>query len=180
MNSVISRSTGGRWLLGLCCAVVVAGLLVLFLVHHDRSCSLDSSGLPTCAVSFGAITSHPEATLLYPQSTLLSPYGSAEQHFLGGDVNAAYAGEVAATTVSSSTVLAWYDTWLVQHGWKLSPIPAALTGAETFAKGYGRGSRESFVIAIDDPTETNEITIPKAFQNDTVYTTVYGIAPYKQ
>lgn len=71
-------------------------------------------------------------------------------------MNSAFAGDVLATKDSQAQVYAWYQDRLSADGWKTYQL-AALLSTQISAKGYQRGTREFFVVAIDDPHQLSSV-----------------------
>jgi hypothetical protein len=79
----------------------------------------DSLGLPLRhPVTQDELRAHPESALLYPGSRTVRVIG-ADEHRQAGEhePDPAYAGVVASTTVSTATLLGWYDRQLTARGY---------------------------------------------------------------
>jgi hypothetical protein len=141
------------------------------------SCGTDRSGLPTCSVPASAVASRPEASLSYPESTVISHNVQGQQNFIG-QTDAANASTRFATTAPIATVYAWYATWLTQHGWHVSPV-SGLGPIEVSAQAYRHGAREQFFVAEDSLNLAHILRyrIPAALQSETLYETTYLINP---
>lgn len=147
-------------------------------VGSASSCGRDAHGLPTCPVSNSFIQAQPEASLVYPGSTVISRSGSGEAHYIGS-TNPADAGVFAATTAPMTTVDAWYQGWLTSHGWR--PAQAlALGPIEISSQAYAKDGRESFVVGASDLRFASlDYKIPTRLQSQTLYDTTFIIEPYK-
>lgn len=64
--------------------------------------------------------------------------------------NSATAGAILVTHDSPAQVDAWYRQRLLADHWKPYHL-AALLSTQLSARGYRRGTREFYVVAIDDP-----------------------------
>jgi hypothetical protein len=115
--------------------------------------------------------------LFYPGSQVLFPFGGGEQKdAIEGVVNAAFAGAVLRVDAPSDTIYSWYNSWMTSHGWHSSPALRATT--QLSIVGYGRGARERFTVAMDNPTtlaRTVGHSIPSGA--GTVYEISYMILP---
>ncbi len=117
----------------------------------------DTNGLPTSPVSFESVSSRPPAHLIYPGAQTLRAIGAGESRYPAeGVTNSAFAGAVLVTQDSPAQVYAWYNDRLAADGWKTYQL-AALLSTQISAKGYQRGTREFFVVAIDDPHQLSAV-----------------------
>lgn len=136
----------------------------------------DAAGLPTGPVSYAEVNSHAEAHLAYPGSRPVGRFGAGEYHhpFSGHD-DAAFAGGILATAAMPAQVYRWYERWALAHGWRPHDFP--LLATERSLKGFERGRREIYIVAIDNPhllSETTGRAIPRA---RTIYEISYSILP---
>ena len=76
-----------------------------------------------------------------------------------------------ATEAESAQVLAWYQDWLLGHGWQ--PTPSAVTSTDS-SQEYARGS-EHFRLAVADPaTLAPVLAVPIPAGTKTVYEVEYS------
>jgi len=88
----------------------------------------------------------PEARLAYPDSTMVLTTGETIK---GGSAATEFRDAYKttfATEADSVQVAAWYQDWLVAHGWQPNPTGATTLGA---AREYGRGT-EQFRLTFGD------------------------------
>ena len=117
----------------------------------DTSSRSDHDALPRSPVSYQALSSRPPAHLIYPGAQTLRVVGAGESRYPAeGVVNSAFVGAILSTADSPEQVYSWYRNHLTADGWKTYQL-AALLSTQISAQGYQRGSREFFVVAIDDP-----------------------------
>jgi len=166
-------------LLLLLLALAVAGSLGLRSLTTGTArplTTLDRAGLPTGPVSYNAVNRHVEAHLYYPGSTAVSRFGSAEYHHsLSGHNDAAFAGAILTSAASPERIYLWYQRWALKHRWYSHDFISLSTQRST--EGFVRGTRETFIIAIDDPKILGETTGGKIPQARTVYEISYSILP---
>lgn len=128
---------------------------------------------PSGAVSYQEVSSHPEASLLYPGSTLIGKRGGSQQPAEFGNKNPASAGGIAVTAATSQQVNDFYHQWMTTHGW--TSYPVSRVGDQLSNQGYQRGARESFGIGIDDPTQYKDIA--SKYPGETIYNFLYILTP---
>ncbi|MDQ6949053.1 MAG: hypothetical protein M3256_23030 [Actinomycetota bacterium] len=135
----------------------MAGVLIGFAVRawlgSSSGLRTDAGGLPLGPVSYQFVNSRPPAHLVYPDAKTLRVIGHGESHYPAeGVTDSASAGAILATNDSPDQIYAWYDDRLKADGWKTYQL-AALLSTQRSARGYQRGTREFFVVAIDDPRQ---------------------------
>lgn len=145
---------------------------------RTSACGTDRSGLPTCSVAANAVSSHPEASLAFPGSTVVSHRVQGQQNFFG-QTNGANADNIFATTAPMAQVYSWYATWVADHGWRTS-TGAGLGPIEVSDQAYKRGSRELLIVAAVSMNMAHALRfpIPTAVQTETLYETTYFLDPY--
>ena len=80
---------------------------------------LDSLGLPTNRpISQLELSTHPEAQLRYPGSTLVKVVGSDEVATKDPEPDPAFVGAILTTTATAAQLYAWYANWLTAHGYQ--------------------------------------------------------------
>jgi hypothetical protein len=132
------------------------GLLALFAASvagcAASAPTSDRLGLPLRRpVTAQELRAHAESALLYPQSRLLRRIG-ADEHRQAGEhePDPAYAGAVATTTASATTLLGWYDRQLTGRGYIRAayyrPANQVAGGAWTI-----RHSREQIQVGVYSP-----------------------------
>ena len=140
---------------------------------------LDSSGLPVDPVSYQFVNSRPPAHLVYPHAQTLRVIGHGEQHYPAeGVTNSAFAGAVLVTQDSQTQVYAWYRQQLRADHWKSYEL-AALLSTQLSAQGYQRGTREVFVVAIDDPHQLSSVIGTQVPAGGTVFEYTYSISTHQ-
>jgi len=141
--------------------------------------SRDAAGQPHGPLSTAEVSTHPEAHLYYPGSTLVSHFGGGQYHHpLSGDDDAAFAGGVLAPRAAPAAIYLWYQRWALKHGWRSYDFPPLSTQKST--EGFERGQREIFIVAIDDPHILGETTGRRIPRGGTVYEIRYEIIPHGQ
>jgi len=160
-------------------ALAVVGLLGLRSLTTGTAqprVTLDRAGLPTGSVSYDEINRHVEAHLYYPGSTQVSRFGSGEYHHpLSGHNDAAFAGAILTSAASPAQIYLWYQLWALKRHWRSYGFIALTTQRSN--EGFVRGTRETFIVAIDDPKILGETTGKKIPQARTVYEISYSILP---
>jgi hypothetical protein len=132
-------------------ALLIAAAAVWFAAKGIIGQRFDGDGLPTDPVSYQFVNSRAPAHLVYPNAQTLRVIGAGESHYPAERVtNSAFSGAVLATHDSPAKVYAWYLDRLTANRWSRYQL-FALLSTELSAQGYKRGTRELFVIAIDDP-----------------------------
>lgn len=127
-------------------------------------------------MSYEAVSSRASARLIYPGAQTLRVIGAGESRYPAeGVVNSAFAGDVLATKDSPAQVYAWYQDRLTADGWKTYQL-AALLSTQISAKGYQRGTREFFVVAIDDPRQLSSVITNQAPAGATILEFRYTIS----
>lgn len=118
-----------------------------------------------------AANAPPEAGLQYPGSSLLVSSLETKQTAGGFQGFRDMRKTTFATEATGDQVIAWYQEWLVAHGWQLAPLadpPAASS------RQYARGS-EHFRLAIGDPaTIRNILAVPIPDGAKTIYEVEYS------
>lgn len=113
--------------------------------------------MPKSPVSYEAVSSRAPAHLSYPSAQTLRVLGTGETRYPAeGVTNSAFAGAVLMSRDSPAEVYAWYHDHLTSDGWKTYQL-AALLSTQVSAQGYQRGTRERFVVAIDDPRRLSAV-----------------------
>jgi hypothetical protein len=125
---------------------VILALVVGFAFQPPPK--LASDGLPAHP-GYSFIASRPESTLTAPGATAY--YSQIDSAQCGGQADSY--GDFR-TSRSAATTFAWYNNWLLAHGWKRQPANAMQQ--EVGARGYPsatylRGPRESFEIDFASP-----------------------------
>ncbi len=134
----------------------------------------DTQGLPLGLVSYQEVKSHPEATLYYPGSEVVRVIGSGEvRNYIEGGSNSAFAGAILRTDDTPERVYAWYRAWVVDHGWQTNEVSGASPWLS--AQGYQRGSRERFLVAIDNPVVLSQVLGSQVPTSGTLFETRYTI-----
>jgi hypothetical protein len=129
------------------------GLAAKAIIGSSVGQRLDRDRLPTDPVSYQFVNSRAPAHLVYPNAQTLWVIGAGESHYpADGVANSAFAGAVLATHDSPAQVYAWYLNRLTADRWRPYQL-FALLSTEISAKGYQRGRREFFVVAINDPRQ---------------------------
>ncbi len=138
--------------------VVVLGVAALG-VNYLRCGNLsgcDANGLPLGPVSYQFVSSRSSAHLDYPKARKLTTRGTSESRDpLEGVTNSASAGAVLVTADTPTQVYAWYRERLLAEKW--TPYPVAPFSTQLTAQGYKHGTREFFVVAIDDPKQLSDV-----------------------
>ncbi len=134
-------------------AIVLIGFALKAWLGSSSGPRTDADGLPLGAVSYQFVNSRPPAHLIYPNTKVLRVIGHDESRYPAeGVTNSAFAGAILVTTDSPDQIYAWYQHHIAAYGWKTYRL-AALLSTQRSARGYQRGSREIFVVAIDDPRQ---------------------------
>ena len=120
----------------------------------------------------------PEAGLQYPGSSLVV---SSNEARLGTAAGSRDFRDVRKTTFATEAtgdqVLAWYQDWLVAHGWELASSSDAAVPA---SRQYARGA-EHFRLALGDPATIRDIlAVPIPESAKTVYEVKYSNASAAQ
>lgn len=158
-------------------AVTLAGVAI-WIMSGQLSPSQDKNGLPTARVSLRDVNSHPEAHLYFPASREFSRFGASDTMQASSKPDVAYAGGIATTGANASALYLWYQRWMLAHGWRSHDYVGSTTW--TSHEGFARGTREEFIVAVDDPRllgGTINRRLPKA---RTVYEITYAILPAGQ
>jgi hypothetical protein len=137
---------------------------------------LDRDGLPLSSISYDFVNSRPPAHLVYPNAQTVRVIGHGELRYPAeGVMNSAFAGAILATRDSPAQVYAWYQQRLQVDHWKPHQL-AALLSTQLSAQGYKRGTRESFVVAIDDPHQLSGVLGTHLPAGGTLFEYTYSIA----
>jgi len=154
--------------------LVLLAVWLVFLKPPDY----DRWGLPTGAVSYESLRTHPEATLTYPGPGTMpgaSSMSAQVDHTLiefGHPYHNLVANSAMTlfTPDSLAQVHTWYDRWLRAHGWRRVVVP---TGAPTILSQrlYDRGTREEYSIAFSKGSSRS---------GQRQFATRYSIKPYGQ
>lgn len=88
--------------------------------------------------------------------------------------NSAFAGAILVTHDSPAQVYAWYQQKLLADHWKAYQL-AALLSTQLSAQGYQRGTREFYVVAIDDPKQLSGVIGAQVPTGGTVFEYTYTI-----
>ena len=168
--------------------LIVAGFLVVgvlfgFSVKAALSSPLtqrtDHDGLPLGPVSYQFVNSRPPAQLVYPGAKTLRVIGHGESSYPAeGVTNAAFAGGILTSPDAPNQIYTWYRQRLSADGWKPYTL-AALLSTQMSAKGYQRGSRELFVVAIDDPRQLGAVVGSQMPTGGTLFEYTYSISPHR-
>ena len=114
----------------------------------------------------------PESSLHYPGSNLVVSSSEVKQATGGGSSGFRDVRKTTfATEAAGDQVLAWYQDWLLAHGWQ----PASSGDASTASsRQYARGS-EHFRLAIGDPATIRDIlAVPIPDGAKTIYEIEYS------
>jgi hypothetical protein len=157
---------------------VIAGVAIVFaakVVVSSGGQRLDRNGLPLDPVSYQFVNSRPPAHLLYPNVQTLRVIGHSESRYPAeGVTNSASAGAILVTHDSPAQVYAWYEQRLLVDHWKPYQL-AALLSTQLSARGYERGTRELFVVAIDDPHQLSGVIGTQLPTGGTLFEYTYTI-----
>ena len=153
---------------------VATGFTIRFLTFSEPA-RVDSNGLPLSPVSYDALKSRPEANLLFPGARVFHREGGSEHTTLDGDRNPAFAGAIMTTSAPAQNVYAWYEQELQASGWTRMAVPRATT--ELSAMGWRRGTRERFLVAIDDPAQLSRALGSQVPANGTIVDMTYLVGP---
>jgi len=136
----------------------------------------DGTGASPEPVSYQQVSGHAEAHLFYPGSAVVSRFGGAEyRHPLAGNVDPAFAGAILASAAKPEQMYLWYQLWLLKHGWRSVAVPNVTTWLSR--EGYARGTRELFVVAMDNPRLLGETVGKRLPTGQTIYEISYSISP---
>jgi hypothetical protein len=159
--------------------LLIAGVAIGFAVRAVVSSGgqrLDRDGLPQGSVSYAFINSRAPAHVVYPNAQTLRVIGHGESRYPAeGVTNSAGAGAVLVTDDSPAEVYAWYQQRLLADHWKPYEL-AALLSTQLSAQGYQRGTREFFVVAIDDPRMLGRVIGTQLPAGGTLFEYTYSIA----
>jgi len=140
---------------------------------------LDRDGLPLGSVSYEFVNSRPPAHFVYPNAQTLRVIGHGESRYPAeGVTNSAFAGAILATHDSPAQVYAWYQQKLLADHWKPYQL-AALLSTQLSAEGYQRGTRETFVVAIDDPHQLSGVIGTQMPTGGTLFEYTYSISAHQ-
>ena len=164
------------WLVAVAILVMAsAAAATLALTRNSAPERMASDGLPRGPISYQEVSSHPEANLVFPGSSVVRKIGSGQLATFAGDRNPAFAGAIAATHAAPEAVNAFYRQWMLQHGW--TPYDVFLVGGQLSNEGYKRGPRERFTIGIDDPKSMSKSISSPIPKGETVYEFRYFLPP---
>jgi hypothetical protein len=162
--------------------LLIAGVAIGFAVKTVASSGqqrLDGDGLPLGSVSYEFVNARPPAHLVYPNAQTLRIIGHGESRYPAeGVTNSAFAGAILATRDSPAQVYAWYQQKLLADHWKRYQL-AALLSTQLSAQGYQRGTRESFVVAIDDPHQLSGVIGTQLPAGGTLFEYTYSITAHQ-
>jgi hypothetical protein len=116
----------------------------------------------------------PEARLQYPGSSVVVTAAEVQQGAAAGSQELRDVHKTTfATEADGGAVLAWYQDWLVSHGWQ--PAEPA-EGLAPSSRQYSRGS-EHFRLAIGDPAAVRDLlAVPIPADAKTIYEVEYSNA----
>lgn len=141
---------------------VLLGLLTLLLAPVAVSCTASGGTVPTTAAGGGSLPSgaiSPKwigtqslAHLYYPGSHVFFVLDAGSPETSGSD--AAYAGAVLTSSATGAQIYSWYEQQLAKLGWSFVTDNGCVDGQPTCPQfGHrGHGTRETFYLAIDNPT----------------------------
>jgi hypothetical protein len=114
---------------------------------------LDSMGIPTNrAITRLELSTHPEAELRYPGSTLVKVVGADEVKTRDSEPDPAYVGGILTTTATSVQLYAWYAQWLTARGY--NQVTYYRMSDQTSGVAWrAPGGREQVQIGIFDPAQ---------------------------
>ena len=150
-------------------ALVFYGVVVVLAVGiwgWPRLQPADTSWPPKGPVTYKAAAARPEGHLFYPGAKLWGHLGGDEKTSGFGQASG-YAGAILLTDDSSSQVRAWYKEWLLGHNWQLYSSGGGDTGIALWKDQYERGTRENFILYIDDPARLDSFIPGVAFEAGT-------------
>jgi hypothetical protein len=150
-------------------AVGVVSLLLLQIGPFARP-SVRADGIPQRGeVSLADASSHEEAHLYYPGAKEFSRLGADES-----SGSSAFSGAILTSSDPPERILGWYAAWAPPHGWSHNDV---LSGGPAIQdQGWKRGTREYFLISIDDPQQLANSLGRRVPVNATVFEITYTIA----
>ncbi len=110
-------------------------------------------GLPTNrAITQAELSTHPEAQLRYPGSTLIKVVGSDEVATRDEEPDPAYAGAILTTNATPKQLYAWYADWLSARGYR--QVTYYRMSDQTSGVAWrAPGGREQVQIGVFDATQ---------------------------
>jgi len=175
---VLRHNRPAARILGLVVLVVALGGIAIWIVSGHWGPGHDQNGLPTARVSLGDVNAHREAHLYYPGSREFSRFGSGDTTQASSKPDVAYAGGIATTGATTSALYLWYQRWMLAHGWRSHDYVGSTTW--TSHEGFARGTREEFIVAVDDPQLLGGTINRRLPEARTVYEITYVILPAGQ
>jgi len=175
---VLRHNRSATRVLSVATIVIVLGVVAVWVVPSRLSVGQDKNGLPTGRVSLGNVNAHPEAHLYYPASREFSRFGSGDTPQMSSTPDVAYAGGIVATSASARALYLWYQRWMLAHGWRSHDYVGSTTW--TSHEGFARGTREEFIVAVDDPHLLSGTINRRLPKTRTIYEITYAILPVGQ
>jgi len=136
----------------------------------------DRAALPLGPVSYQYVSGRPESRLRYPGAQQVEAFGAGERaNPIEGGSTSAFTGAILATHDSPDQIYTWYADQLAARHYR----PYDVLGASTWKseQGYERGTRERFLVAIDDPTFLGAAIGRKVPSDENVFEFRYVIFP---
>ncbi|MDQ6947776.1 MAG: hypothetical protein M3256_16295, partial [Actinomycetota bacterium] len=161
---------------------LIAGTVTVLLVFSAvagllRANHLDDNGVPLQPTAEW-IASRPEATMLYPETTLDDALTYAQENRLWPSAPAG-GGVTGFTPDTGIAIQTWYAQRLTARGWKL----AKTNPGRQLSWQFNRGDREVFTLIYDGPDvrypATSHIASPQRPGDGTI-TTRYDVYPAGQ
>lgn len=137
----------------------------------------DTTWPPKGPVTYKAAAARPEGHLVYPGARLWQHLGH-DEITSGFGQGTGYAGAILLSEDPATAVRAWYKEWLLAHGWKLYSSGGGDNSVALAQDQYVRGTREGFLLTVDDPKKLAAATGGKAPMARTVFDFRYIVRPY--
>jgi len=155
-------------------ALLVAGAVVALLAVATRSLlapQTDVRGVSTGRGLYAYAKAQVMGDLLYPGAVLLQELGTGDT----GGRSTEYAGAVFASTDTADDIYAWYVAYAQTSGWSPAEVPRAST--QVSIRGYRRGQREAFYVALNNPRAL-AATLGRAVpEGQTLFETTFYVSP---
>jgi hypothetical protein len=157
--------------------VILLATSILGWRHFSASGPADTSWPPKGPVTYKAAAARPEGHLTYPGARLWQHLGGDEVSSGFGQTSGS-AGAILLSDDPADKVRAWYKDWLLARGWSVVWSGGGDTSVALTKDQYSRGTRENFLLYVDDPAKLAATIGDQAPHAHTVFESRYIVRRY--